>query len=234
MKNKTLFISVAALCIVALAAVFICKQVGILDEIPKSSKILTTDVSDKIKNTDKQVISITGGLPMRDINTVILQSELIITGEVEEIKPSRWTDPERARGILQTDIVIKVNEVLFGDDLSSEVTVRIDKGEDESTIFVDEWTPDFTVGENVLLFLMRDSSAMATDEDYYVLSAIEQAKYLIYDNGTAVCEFENKTLDLNTLPTQIESLYVQNPNIRQQQAEERQRIRENNAELFGE
>ena len=171
---------------------------------------------------------------MRDINTVILQSELIITGEVEEIKPSRWTDPERARGILQTDIVVKVNEVLFGDDLGSEVTVRIDKGEDENTIVVDEWTPDFTVGENVLLFLMRDSSAMATDEDYYVLSAIEQAKYLILGNGKALCMFEYKILDLNDLPNQIESLYAQNPNIRQQQAEERQRTRENNAALFGE
>ena len=234
MKNKTLFISVAALCVVALVTVFICKQSGILDEIPKSSKILTTDVNDKIKDTDKEIIARSGSLPMRDINTVILQSELIIKGEVDEIKPSRWSDPERARGMLQTDIVVKVNEVLFGDDLSSEVTVRINKGENESTIVVDEWTPDFTVGENVLLFLMRDSSAMATDEDYYVLSAIEQAKYLIYDNGTAVCEFENKTLDLNALPNQIESLYAQNPNIRQQQAEERQRIRENNAELFGE
>lgn len=64
--------------------------------------------------------------------------------------------------------------------LTNTTLLRIDKGEDEYTIILDEWIPDFTVDEEVLLFLMRDDSDFKTDEDYYVLSANEQAKYEIH------------------------------------------------------
>lgn len=36
--------------------------------------------------------------------------------------------------------------------------------------------PDFEVNEKVLLFLSRDDSDIATDEDYYVLTDMRQGK----------------------------------------------------------
>lgn len=119
--------------------------------------------------------------------------------------------------------------------LTNTTLLRIDKGEDEYTIILDEWIPDFTVDEEVLLFLMRDDSDFKTDEDYYVLSANEQAKYEIHKDATAAtCTFENKTIDLRTLPDKITDLYTQNPNIKQELEEKRQQIKENNTKLFGE
>lgn len=82
---------------------------------------------------------------------------------------------------------------------------------------------------------MRDDSDFKTDEDYYVLSANEQAKYEIHKDSTAAtCTFENKTIDLRTLPDKITDLYTQNPNIKQELEEKRQQIKETNAKLFGE
>ena len=234
MRKKLLVSTILILC--AAAVMCICYRTGFpVSLFNAETKITTTDVSDKIQNTDKEIIARSGLLPMRDINDVILNSELIIIGTVDEILESKWTAPEISSGILQTDIVIDVDEILFGEPSSGDqITLRIDKGEDEYTISLDEWTPDFTVGEQSLLFLMRDDSDFKTDEDYYVLSANEQAKYVLQGDGTAVCEFENKTVDLDELPGLIEDLYEQNPNIREEQAAERQRIKEENAELFGE
>ena len=235
MKKRILILTVLALCMCAAMGVYIYYQNDLSNNLTADeTKITTTDVSDKIQNTDKEIIARSGLLPMRDINDVILQSELIIIGTVDEILESKWTAPEISSGILQTDLVIDVDEVLFGEpSTGDQITLRIDKGEDEYTISLDEWTPDFTVGEQSLLFLKRDDSGHRTNEDYYVLSAIEQAKYIPQGDGTAVCEFENKTVDLDELPGLIEDLYEQNPNIREEQAAERQRIKEENAELFG-
>lgn len=196
--------------------------------------ITTTDVSEKIKNTEKQIITRSGLLPERDIDDVILRSDLIIFGTVNQILGSRWTAPELKSGILQTDLLIDVNEVLYGETTDDTIKLRIDKGEDEDTIVIDEFIPDFTVGEESLLFLARDDSALRTDEDYYVLTTYEQSKYVPQDDGTALCDFENKTVDLDTLPDYIDELYAQHPNIKQELEEERQRIKENNAVLFGE
>ncbi len=231
MKNKALFISVAALCIVALTTVFICRQIGILDELALKNKILTTDITEEWINRDR--VPMIGDFdlpPYMDINSVISESELIITGKVDEIKPSRWTDPYKR--MIRTDVVIKVNQVLFGTDPGKKVTVRIDKGITDDGICLYLWTSDFTVGEKVLLFLARDNGKYAVPyEDYYVLTAADRSKYLIQDNGIAVCDFGNKMvreyvadykmffdssytydfdknpIDLNNLPSLIEELH---------------------------
>ena len=43
--------------------------------------------------------------------------------------------------------------------------------------FLPDGYPDFEVNEKVLLFLSRDDSDIATDEDYYVLTGMRQGKY---------------------------------------------------------
>ena len=226
MKNKALFISVATLCIVALATVFICSQSGILGELALKNKILTTDVMGEWVKHDRRVLG-DYDLPLQmDLNSVISESELIITGEVDEIKPSIWTPFNVIPRRLRTDIVIKVDQVLFGTDPGKKATVRIDKGITDDTICINEWSSDFRVGERVLLFLTRDNGKYAVpDEDYYVLTVTDRSKYLIGDNGIAMCDFDNyflrvqlynssysydfdrERIDLDTLPSLIEELH---------------------------
>ncbi len=233
MKNKALFISVAALCIVASATVFICKQSGVLDELALKNRILTTDITEEWNNRDR--VPMIGDFkqpPYMDVNSVISESELIITGKVDEIKPSKWTDPNRIHKIIRTDVVIKVDQVLFGTNPGKRATVRIDKGITDDGICLYLWTSDFTVGEKVLLFLTRDKGKYAVPyADYYVLTAADRSKYLIREDGIAVCDFGNEMvreyvedykmdfdssytydfdkepIDLNTLPSLIEELH---------------------------
>lgn len=188
-----------------------------------------------IKTTAKTVVDRTALLPVRDIDDIILSSDLIIAGTVKEIEESRWSDQESKSGILQTDIVININNVYYGEPSSDNVILRIDKGSDENTVVLDEWIPDFTVGEEALLFLMRDDSDLKTDEDYYVLTANEQAKYEIHaDSDIAICSFEDKTIDLQGLSNTIVTLNANNPYYKQNLEAERAQISENNAKLFGE
>ena len=159
---------------------------------------------------------------------------------VSEIKESRWSNPDFLRGtdirnILQTDIVVDVDNNMYGDTENNSVIVRINKGEDENTIFCDENTPDFTLNENVLLFLARDDSDVKTDEDYYVLVAKKQSKYELPDNeAVSAYSYDNQTIDLVSLQQKIIDEKNANPNFKQELEIEHQRIKENNAALFGE
>ncbi len=164
---------------------------------------------------DKTEINIKGVMPHKTESQMILDSDLIICGKVKKIKESKWSNKDFERGneirnILQTDIVINVEKVLSGECDNSEVIVRIDKGEDENTIVYSEGYPDFTKGEEVLLFLSRDDSDVATDEDYYVLTGMKQGKYNI-NNTAALSEkaaakvFSNgeASIDIETLKVKI-------------------------------
>ena len=120
---------------------------------------------------------------------------------------SKWSNPnnekgENFRNVLQTDIVVNIDNYLFGERDDNQAIVRIDKGEDENTIVSSDGYPDFKVNEKVLLFLSRDDSDIATDEDYYVLTGMRQGKY-------DLSESENSRSS-DTINTYISSMEVDN------------------------
>lgn len=195
---------------------------------------------------EKTKININGVMPYRTESQMILDSDLILCGNVKEIMESKWSNEDFARGeeirnILQTDVVINVESVLSGDCDSDEVTVRIDKGEDENTIVYSEGYPDFAEGEEVLLFLSRDDSDVATDEDYYVLTGMKQGKYNI--NNTAVLSEEagadtysngETSFEIEALKSKITEEKSANPDYKEKKAAEQEEIKEQNKQLFGE
>lgn len=237
--KKTIFIVLSVL--LCIAAVGVLGYIHNNTDNAESNKITTTIVSDRIENTDKKVMGVSGLMPYRSESEMILYSDIIICGHVSEIKESKWSNPDYVRGgnvrnILQTDIVVDIDNKMYGDTDSKSVVVRINKGEDENTIFCDENTPDFTLNENVLLFLARDDSDVKTDEDYYVLVAKKQSKYVLPDNEamTSAYSYDNQTIDLTSLQQRIIDEKTANPNFKQELEIEHQRIKENNALLFGE
>ncbi len=187
---------------------------------------------------------------------LILDSDLIITGTVKEIGKSKWSNPnfekgKEIRNIIRTDIYVEVDNFIYGKSSTNTVAVRINKGEDETTIVHSEGYPDFKVDEKVLLFLARERGDVATDEDYYILVGMNQGKYNLEDSGKAEganmkdsadgakyvnLEYptENRTFEIGALKQQIKEEHEKRPNYREERAKKEAEIEERNKELFGE
>ncbi len=196
---------------------------------------------------EKKVINIEGAIPYRTEYEMILDSDLIITGKVKEIKKSKWSNPDyllgkHVRNVLQTDVLIDVEKVLDGNFSKNSVIVRIDKGEDENTIVYSEGYPDFVLGEDVLLFLARDDSDIATNEDYYVLTGMRLSKYNLINDSSLAKESEEKImyknevgeLKLTELISNIEKVKEDKPKYKEEKLKKQEEIIKNNIELFGE
>lgn len=197
------------------------------------------------KKVEKQEIHVDGIIASKTIDELILDSDLIVKGKVKEILKSKWSNEGLSRGkdirnILQTDIVINVDEVLDGSLNKAYVIVRINKGEDEKTIVYSEGYPDFSVDENVLLFLSRDDSDVKTNEDYYVLTGMRQGKYELNKLSTSTTEktdiYVNDKEEMNILELKenIPKVKKENPYYKEEKIKKKEEIRKNNIKLFGE
>lgn len=148
---------------------------------------------------------------------------------------------EGKRNVLQTDVVITVNELLFGEYDESEVVVRVNKGYDKvnNVKYISDGYPDFKVGEHVVLFLSRDDGDLKTDENYFVTTGMLQGKWNVDKNGVIknthsyanhLTFMENKS----ELKTKIKKENTENPDWKEKRKIERERIKKQNIELFGE
>ncbi len=152
------------------------------------------------KFTAPKEIVITGTIPFRTEQELILKSDLIIEGNVEEIGNGKWSNPDfkeqGKRNILQTDITVKINSVLSGEYSSEKVVVRIDKGYDpaSNTKVISDGYPDFKAGEEIVLFLSRDDSDVATDENYFVLTGMKQGKWNLSGNKITSADYESQEI----------------------------------------
>ncbi len=153
------------------------------------------------KFTAPKEISVTGTIPYRTEQELILNSDLIVAGKVDKIGEGKWSNPDfepaEKRNILQTDVFVEIDEILYGEYSREFVAVRIDKGYDpeSNTKVISDGYPDFEVGEEVLLFLSRDDSDVATEEDYFVLTGMKQGKWNIAGNKIASTDYATQTID---------------------------------------
>lgn len=197
-------------------------------------------------NADKEEVFINGIIPEKTETEIYLDSDAIIKGSVAQILDSKWSNPNFERGkdisnVLQTDIVVNVDEVYEGSISKNTVIVRINKGEDENTIVHSEGYPDFEAGEKVILFLSRDDSDVATDEDYYVLTGMKYGKYTLKENNNENILSENNVyinekgqINPQNIKTKLNELKEANPNYKTEKEEKQKMITEKNKELFGE
>ena len=140
------------------------------------------------KFTAPKKVVVTGMIPYRTEQELIVKSDLIITGKVERIGKSKWSNPElkpaEKRNVLQTDIYVMIGELLYGEYSKEYVAVRIDDG----------GHLEFKSGEEVVLFLSRDDSDVATDEDYFVLTGMRQGKWNIADERITSADYGTKEI----------------------------------------
>lgn len=206
-------------------------------------------VSNQAKHNEKKVVEVTSILRYMSETDLIMESDLVVTGRVVEKKQSKWSNPEYFRGdsvrnMLQTDYMIQVESVVKG-EAGEQIFVRLDGGEDAVQRVHYRSEAELNLGNEVLLFLARDDSDVATTEDYYIVVGGKTGAYFIdesaagrsanqedtaYVNTTA----ENKEYTISQLVQKIEVAELENPNWDEIKRQEAERTRENNKLLFGE
>ena len=200
------------------------------------------------KNAKKEETVVDSIVPLISESELILRSDLIIEGTVSEIMDSKWSNPnnekgENFRNVLQTDIVVNIDNYLFGERDDNQAIIRIDKGEDENTVVSSDGYPDFEVNEKVLLFLSRDDSDIATDEDYYALTGMRQGKYDLLKSenshpntyiSSMEVDNERDTEVIDELKDKIEKEHNLHPNYSEEQKQRQVEIDNENKKLFGE
>lgn len=144
-----------------------------------------------------KVINVSGIIPSMDKRELVNNSTTIIKGIVKEILPSYWSNPDFTKGVnvsnvIQTDILIQVTDVYKNKPYADVITVRIDKGTVDGTTMNSEGYPDFSIGENVILFLSEDDGDLAnTEEEYYVLTGMTQGKFTLVGNYSTSDVYKN-------------------------------------------
>lgn len=151
----------------------------------------------------KTVISISGLLPYLYFTQLNEQSELIVTGTVEEILPAKWNTPDGRRrsdtiadiaenDTMYTDIIIKVDQYLKGSLDDQEIRVRTIGGEDDIVVIVFEDEPSFKENERVLLYLRNDTYPIFKDigPEHYVITGDMLGKFTLTEDGMAVRPYE--------------------------------------------
>jgi hypothetical protein len=127
------------------------------------------------------------------------KSDVIVTGKVKEILPSKWNSDDGKRphdsiddfewyDRIYTDVVIIVDEYLKSSGNKDEVIVRVFTGTVDGDVSTADYEASFQVGEDVLVYLIEDDWEYTKDlgpEHYFTLGSL-QGKMTLTENGTAI------------------------------------------------
>ncbi|ARU63002.1 hypothetical protein CBW65_20010 [Tumebacillus avium] len=165
------------------AAMFALGLTGYYLFMPAAAPAVTGE-SAKTPEAEIKTVQISGIIAEKSKTELVGESTVILAGKVKDILPSKWSNPNFERGqnisnVIQTDVIVKVGKVFKGKPYSTkEIAVRIDKGKVDNVEWKSEGFPDFSLNEDVVLFLREDDSDNARqDERYYVLTGMKQGKF---------------------------------------------------------
>ncbi|ODV49799.1 hypothetical protein C7960_0605 [Methanohalophilus euhalobius] len=127
------------------------------------------------------------------------ESDVILTGTVTEILPSKWNTIDGKRSsksvhdlkwhdMIYTDVVVAVDEYHKNPLNKKEVVVRIFSGTVGKDSFVLDSEPSFSLNEKVFLYLVEDNWEYTKNmgpKHYFVLGSM-QGKYTLTDDGKAI------------------------------------------------
>ena len=166
---------------------------------------------------EKGIIGAAGSYPLLPIEEIIRLSDAGVIGRVTDILPAKRAKnpapvpPE----IIYQDVIIQVKQYLFGGHGSEFIAVRVLGGKIGNEYFLAEGVdPDFTVGEEVLLFLYVppadtvyvEAVPEGTDPTtIYKVSTSIPGKFFLEDN-TAI-NFKGETTDISEVEQKIASIH---------------------------
>lgn len=134
-------------------------------------------------------------------------SDTIVIGTVKEILPSKWNSIDGKKpsenvtfsphNVIYTDITINVDKYIKNPLSSKEVRVRVEGGTVGNDTLKSDSEPSFEIGENVLLYLMKDDNPGTKDisPDHFIVTGCLQGKYRLTDDGKAIRPDETVSQD---------------------------------------
>lgn len=142
-----------------------------------------SSISTRITLQDEDEIIHTSGLQIRrSMNDLISDSDAIVIGKVTDILPSRkGTFGQKEREIIYTDVIVQAERYLHGDSESEKIAIRVYGGRIDNLVMWVEDSPEFIVGESILVFLVRplygiEPVPQGIDSSSYYVTSI-QGKY---------------------------------------------------------
>ena len=191
----------------------------------------------------QKIITVNGIIADNSKMDLINDSSVIVRGTVNKLLPGKWSNPDFKKGkdvrnIIQTDIIIDISDVYKGIPYDNKaITVRIEKGEVGNVKMISEGYPDFSPGEEVILFLSIDEGDLAEpNENNYVLTGMLQGKFTLAQSTSSdkiyKSPHDKDTLKLSSVKNEIDDAleYLKKNPLPRMTKEE---IRKNNEKLFG-
>jgi len=165
----------------------------VLTTLPEDSPQLTNPVNTGTRFTPlpgDSVQMVSGLMVQMTLDDLISQSDTIIVGKVIEILRPQWGTSNTASRIIYTDVIVKPERFLYGFK-ADKIAIRVEGGRIGTTAMIVEDQPEFTLGEDILLFLSlpKNLGIRPPDRfglaDYYSVTGSLQGKWA-YDDGKAV------------------------------------------------
>lgn len=155
-----------------------------------------------------------GSFPALTLDELITYSDAIVLGKVADILPARkGKDPRGIRPeIIYQDVIVQTGRYLYGTPESEFVAIRVLGGKVEDMYFIADVDPEFTVGEEVLLFLyvpperfIQNVPEGIDSRSIYKVTASIPGKYEFKDDITT--SYKGETTDISEIEQKISSIH---------------------------
>ena len=141
-----------------------------------STKVILREGDEVIRTSDL--------MKRLSMDELISNSDAIVIGKVTDILPSRKGTLGQAEiEIIYTDVLVQTERYLYGDPESEKIGIRVYGGRIDNLVMWVEDTPEFTLGEHILVFLVRQPDALEPvpvgidPSSYYRVCGAIQGKY---------------------------------------------------------
>jgi hypothetical protein len=192
-KVRVLALGLGILLLLALGGIMLGDTGGQDNESgsPRSTRV-TVQPGDTIQQ-------ISGLLPQLTIRDLILHSDAIVIGTVTDILPAKRGVLPDGIPIIYTDVIVQVDRYLYGEPKSELIAIQVWGGRIGDIVMLAEDEPVFTLGEDILAFLVRPRWEVASPDgidplSYYLVTGACLGKFS-YRCGIA-CRFPCKIVTI--------------------------------------
>lgn len=180
--------------------------------IPKGIKTTSSNVISSKPTVcpgDTTIISASSLMVQFTLDDMIKSTEAAIIGKVVEILPAKKLVDQLGKSIIYTDVIINPERYIYGEPQADRIVVRVDEGRVGSMIMINEDEPEFILGEECAVFLVRPSYKhivpdIVDDLNYYVSWAGLGGKYEIKDS--ILIDFTGKEIALSEVEQIVASV----------------------------
>lgn len=163
----------------------------------------------------EDIIEFTSGLlPDYSVDDIIGLADVIMTGTVTDILPAQMgTRINSGTQVMFTDVILKPEEILFGDIGLDPITIRVWGGRINNNVGISEYEPVFALNEDVLVFVKEYSEISSNTGErassYYRVRGNFLGKYRGIGNDWI--RADGNKVKLDTIERSIQSIYSTEP-----------------------